>query len=112
MSIKNYAEFLALKEVGRIVRLALDAMARQVRAGISTRELSDIGGDVMQQNGARSAPALVYGFPGDVLISLNDEAVHGIPTYSRKVQAGDLVKLDVTHSKRAATWRTPQSSYQ
>jgi methionyl aminopeptidase len=99
MSIQNYAEFLALKEVGRIVRLALDAMARQVRVGISTRELSDIGGNVMRQNGARSAPALVYGFPGDVLISLNDEAVHGIPTYSRKVQAGDLVKLDVTFEK-------------
>jgi methionyl aminopeptidase len=70
-----------------------------VRAGISTREIADVGGKVMRQNGARSAPALVYGFPGDVLISLNDEAVHGIPADSRKVRAGDLVKLDVTFEK-------------
>jgi methionyl aminopeptidase len=34
-----------------------------------------------------------------VLISLNDEAVHGIPADSRKVRKGDLVKLDVTFEK-------------
>lgn len=99
MSIKNYAELRALKEVGRIVRLALEAMAGRVCAGVSTGELADIGGAVMRENGARSAPALVYGFPGDVLISLNDEAVHGVPAYSRKIRAGDLVKLDVTFEK-------------
>ena len=99
MSIQDYAELLALKEVGRIVQLAISAMANNVREGISTRELANIGGKVMRQNGARSAPALVYGFPGDVLISLNDEAVHGIPSASRKVRAGDLVKLDVTFEK-------------
>src|ERR1700680_4707974 len=99
MSIQNYAELRALKEVGHIVRLALEAMAKRVRAGITTGELADIGGKVMREHGARSAPALVYGFPGDVLISLNDEAVHGIPTHSKKVQAGDLVKLDFTFEK-------------
>jgi methionyl aminopeptidase len=99
MSIKNYKELLALKEVGRIVRLALEAMAASVRAGVTTVELAKIGGKVMRENDARSAPRMVYGFPGDVLISLNDEAVHGIPSDSRKVRAGDLVKLDVTFEK-------------
>lgn len=99
MSIQDYAELLALKEVGHIVHLAITAMANNVREGISTLELANIGGTVMRQNGARSAPSLVYGFPGDVLISLNDEAVHGIPSESRKIRAGDLVKLDVTFEK-------------
>jgi methionyl aminopeptidase len=99
MSIKNYKELLSLKEVGRIVRLALEAMSAAVRAGITTAELAKIGGKVMRENGARSAPRMVYGFPGDVLISLNDEAVHGIPSDSRKVRARDLVKLDVTFEK-------------
>lgn len=99
MSIKNYKELLALKEVGRIVRLALEAMAAAVRAGVSTAELERIGGRVMRENGAQSAPRMVYGFPGDVLISLNDEAVHGIPSEKRRIRAGDLVKLDVTFEK-------------
>ena len=99
MSIKSYKDLLALKEVGRIVRMALEAMAARVRAGVTTAELADVGGKVMRENGARSAPRMVYGFPGDVLISLNDEAVHGVPSRSRKVYAGDLVKLDVTFEK-------------
>jgi len=99
MSIDSESDLAALKEVGRIVRLALMAMASRVCAGISTGELADVGGKIMRQNGARSAPRLVYGFPGDVLISLNDEAVHGIPRHSRKIRPSDLVKLDVTFEK-------------
>jgi methionyl aminopeptidase len=99
VSIESYKDLLALKEVGRIVRLALQAMAEHVRAGVTTGKLADIGGKVMRENGARSAPRMVYGFPGDVLISLNDEAVHGIPSASRKIRTGDLVKLDVTFEK-------------
>jgi methionyl aminopeptidase len=99
MSIQSDADFAGLKEVGRVVRLALAEMARHVRAGVTTGDLAEVGGNVMRENGARSAPALVYGFPGDVLVSLNDEAVHGIPSRSRTVRAGDLVKLDVTFEK-------------
>lgn len=98
MSIENYKELLALKEVGRIVRLALAEMASRVRAGMTTLGVAEFGARVMRENGARSAPRLVYGFPGDVLISLNDEAVHGIPD-DRTIRAGDLVKLDVTFEK-------------
>jgi len=52
----------------------------------------------MRTHGARSAPSMVYGFPGTNCISLNDEAVHGIPS-DRAVRDGDLVKLDVTVEK-------------
>ena len=40
----------------------------------------------------------VYGFPETVLISVNDEVVHGIPG-PRRLETGDLVKLDVTVEK-------------
>jgi len=52
----------------------------------------------MRQHGARSAPSLVYDFHGTSCISVNNEAVHGIPG-SRKLVEGDLVKLDVTIEK-------------
>jgi len=41
---------------------------------------------------------MVYKFPGATCISLNDEAVHGIPG-DRQLEEGDLVKLDVTVEK-------------
>lgn len=99
MSIESYADFAGLKEVGRVVRLAIDQMTKHVRAGATTGEVADVGSAVMRQNGARSAPRMVYGFPGDILISINDEAVHGIPSHSRTISTGDLVKLDVTFEK-------------
>jgi methionyl aminopeptidase len=45
--------------------------------------------------GARSAPAITYNYPAVTCISVNDEAAHGIPG-ERIIQAGDLVKLDVS----------------
>jgi methionyl aminopeptidase len=76
----------------------LEAMKRSVTSGITTAELDEVGAKVMREHGARSAPALVYKFPGVSCISVNDEAVHGIPG-QRKLQDGDLVKLDVTVEK-------------
>lgn len=98
MSIESYEELVALKAVGHICHLALQAMARHVRPGVTTAELANVGAKVMRENGAQSAPAMVYGFPADILISVNEEAVHGIPG-EREIKSGDLVKLDVTFEK-------------
>jgi methionyl aminopeptidase len=73
-------------------------MADCVHAGVTTGNVADVGAKIMRENGARSAPSLVYGFPGEVCISVNEEAVHGIPG-ERRIQRGDLVKLDVTFEK-------------
>ena len=98
MSIESQQDLEGLKRVGRIVRLIIRAMEKALRPGITTAELDAVGGRVMRAHGARSAPRMVYGFPGDVLISVNDEVVHGIPG-ARVIQPGDLVKLDVTVEK-------------
>jgi len=73
-------------------------MVAEVRAGITTAELCELGSRVLAAHGARSSPPMVYGFPGDVCISVNDEVVHGIPG-DRVIQPGDLVKLDLTAEK-------------
>lgn len=98
MSINTPEELASMRAVGEIVRLMLDAMKQAVRPGVTTAELDEIGSKVMRQHGAQSAPQLVYKFPGVNCISVNDEAVHGIPS-ERTVQEGDLVKLDVTVEK-------------
>jgi methionyl aminopeptidase len=98
MSIKSDRELAQLQVIGRIVRKALDQMAAAVRPGITTAELSEIGSRVLSAEGARSAPPMVYGFPGDVCISVNEEAIHGIPGV-RVLREGDLVKLDLVAEK-------------
>jgi methionyl aminopeptidase len=98
MSIKSDRELAQLQVIGRIVRKALDRMAAAVRPGITTAELNEIGSRVLSAEGARSAPPMVYGFPGDVCISVNEEAIHGIPG-ERVLREGDLVKLDLVAEK-------------
>jgi len=98
MSIRNRRDFEKLRAIGRIVRETLDRTAAAVRPGITTGELDRIGARVLANHGAESAPPKVYGFPGALCISVNDEAIHGIPG-DRAVQAGDLVKLDLVAEK-------------
>jgi len=98
MSINGPEELQGLRAAGAVVRRMLDEMQRHVRPGVTTGELDQVGAKVMEQQGARSAPALVYQFPGANCISVNEEAVHGIPG-QRELQSGDLVKLDVTIEK-------------
>jgi methionyl aminopeptidase len=98
MSVKSNKDLTGLKAIGRIVSIVLREMARHVRPGITTGELDAIGARVLDQHGARSAPPMVYGFPGAICISVNDEALHGIPG-GRAVEPGDLVKLDLVAEK-------------
>lgn len=98
MSISGPEELEALRAAGSVVRQVLEAMKKEVRPGVTTAELDAIGARVIEANGARSAPATVYGFPGSNCISLNEEAVHGVPG-NRPLRDGDLLKLDVTVEK-------------
>jgi len=112
MSINSPEELEKLKTCGRIVAKALRAMAAAVRPGVTTADLSAIASKILAEHGAQSSPPLVYKFPGDVCISVNDEVVHGIPG-PRVIQPGDLVKLDLTavkdgyHTDSAVTIQVP-----
>jgi methionyl aminopeptidase len=98
MSIESASDLEGMREAGRITTETLDALQRAVAAGVTTAELDAVAKDVLSRHGAQSAPARVYGFPGTVLISVNDEIVHGIPG-ARRLKDGDLVSLDVTIEK-------------
>ena len=96
MTIRSNDELEGIMRVGKVVRMALGAMNKAVKPGMTTQALDDLCADVFERHGARSGPQLVYGFPGIACISVNDEAVHGIPRETRTIREGDLVKLDVT----------------
>jgi methionyl aminopeptidase len=98
VSIESQTDWTGLRGAARVARLTLDALSAAVSPGITTRELDQIAAALFARHGARSAPALVYRFPGTVLISVNEEIVHGIPG-ERRLERGDLVKLDVTVEK-------------
>ena|ERR1017187_421381 len=95
MSITEVVELDALRRSGRVVAEALRAMEAAVAPGITTAQLDHMAERIFKHYGAISAPRKFYNFPGSTCISINEEAVHGIPS-GRKIRPGDVVKLDVT----------------
>jgi methionyl aminopeptidase len=95
VSIDSPAELAALRAAGRVVAETIRELARRVRPGVTTADLDEVAARVFAAHGARSGPRLDYDFPGTVCLSVDDEAVHGIPG-PRRLRDGQLVKLDVT----------------
>lgn len=96
MSVDCDEDVIGLKRAGAAVREAREAMGAHVAPGVSTADLDAIGLEVLRRHGARSAPALAYGFPATTCISVNDELAHGIPSRRRVLKEGDLVNIDVS----------------
>lgn len=96
MSITGERDIEGLKRVGAVVAAARDAMGAHVAPGVTTAELDAVGKEILERNGARSAPQLAYGFPAATCISVNDRLAHGIPSRDCVLGEGDLVNIDVS----------------
>jgi methionyl aminopeptidase len=96
MSIEGPDDLEGLRRIGAIVAQARDAVLKEVRPGVTTGELDEVGRDVLVAHGARSAPQLAYNFPGWTCISVNDQLAHGIPSRDKVLREGDLVNVDVS----------------
>ena len=96
--IKSVKEVDQMRRACRTASEILDRVSELVRPGISTKEVDEAAADFMQEANVKSA-FLGYRlghrvFPGNICISLNDEVVHGIAS-QRRIQYGDIVKLDI-----------------
>jgi len=65
---------------------------------MTTKQLDELGGRILQSYGARSAPREWYNFPGHTCISINCDIAHGIPGQTI-IRPGDLINIDVCAEK-------------
>jgi methionyl aminopeptidase len=94
MTVGSPQDIEGLKEIGRIVAQTVQEMKRHARVGMTTKELDELGGRFLHSQGAVSSPMKEYNFPGHTCISINEEVAHGIPG-DRRIQAGDMINIDV-----------------
>lgn len=95
MTIERPEELDGLRRVGALVAAILTAMRDRACPGTTPRDLDSLAGDMLRAAGARSAPVLTYGFPGNTCVSVNRVVAHGIPD-ATALQTGDLVNIDVS----------------
>lgn len=96
--IKTAKEVEQMRQACRTASDILERVSELVRPGVTTKEVDEAAADFMQDAKVKSA-FLGYRlghriFPGNICISLNDEVVHGIAS-QRRIQYGDIVKLDI-----------------
>ena len=97
--IKTESEITTIAQGAKILRDILRKTAELVRPGISTWELNEFEEKLINDAGGR-ASFKGYGpkgheYPAGLCTSVNDEIVHGIPSKTITLKAGDIIKLDV-----------------
>jgi methionyl aminopeptidase len=94
--LKSPSELQTMREAGRINASVLATVKALLKPGVSTSDLNAAAEEVLRKHGCVS-PFKGYGhppFPASITVSINRELVHGIPSRSRKLKAGDIVSVD------------------
>ena len=92
--IKDAAGVVGMRASCRLARKILEELVLRLEPGLTTGQVDEWAGQIINQYGARSAFFGYRKFPGQLCISVNEEVVHGIGG-PRRLAYGDVVKLDV-----------------
>jgi methionyl aminopeptidase len=96
IQLKSAREIETMAEGGRILGATVQMLRGVARAGMSTMELDAIAEEFIRSHpGATPAFKGLYGFPGTLCTSINNEIVHGIPSKKRVLKEGDVISIDV-----------------
>src|SRR5574344_1906474 len=94
IKIKSEREIELMRRAGEIVGNTHHYLEKYIKPGITTKELDTLANDYILKQDATPSFKNLYGFPGTICISLNEEVVHGIPS-NRKLKNGDIITLDI-----------------
>lgn len=91
--ILSDAELEAVRESSLLVGRTLAEVARRIGPGVRTGELDRMAEQFIRDNGAIPGFKGLYDCPSTLLISVNDEVVHGLPG-DRVLRDGDIASVD------------------
>ena len=94
MTVGSQKDIDKLTKIGKIVATTIQEMKDRTIAGMTTKQLDEIGGSILKRYGATSAPKEIN-FPGYTCVSINHSVAHGIPG-DDVIKPGDLINIDVS----------------
>lgn len=93
MVIKKAKEEKILREAGEISVEILSKIRDMVKVGVTTLDIDNYAGKLCKEYGVKPAFKEVTGYHFNTCISVNDVAVHGLPS-EYILKNGDLVSID------------------
>lgn len=94
--IKTEDQIEGIRRSGVVNTGVLDAVAAEIRAGMTTAEIDRIVYGYTISHGAVPAPLNYEGFPKSVCTSINEVVCHGIPNERETLKEGDIINVDVS----------------
>ncbi len=88
-----------MRESCRIVKETLEFVGKNIKAGMTTKEVDDLVYRYITSCGATPSSLGYEGFPASACVSVNDVVVHGIPSDGQIIVEGDIVSVDITVEK-------------
>ena len=96
IQLKSPREIDIMARGGQILGATVEMLRREVKPGMSTWQLDELAESFIRSHpGATPSFKGLYGFPGSVCASINEEIVHGIPSRRRVLHDGDIISIDV-----------------
>lgn len=84
----------SLKEGGRILAQIIREVSAAAKPGVTTRDLETLTNELLLRHNVRSSFLGYMRYPSVICLSVNDEAVHAVPS-DRVLNVGDLLKIDM-----------------
>lgn len=94
--LKTPFQIEKIKKSAALNTTVLNAVADQIRVGMSTDDINKIVHEVTTKHGGVPAPLNYQGFPKSVCTSLNNEVCHGVPDSNVILKEGDIINVDVS----------------
>jgi methionyl aminopeptidase len=94
VELKTNEQIILMRDAGLATAAALREVRKAIRPGVSTLELDAIAEATIIAKGGHSNFKLVPGYSHTICASINDEVVHGIPSATRVLKAGDIISVD------------------
>jgi len=94
VEIKSLREIEIMRKSSKIVATVLSEIRDLVKPGMSTLDLDNYAEKRIREHGAEPSFKGYHGFPGSICSSVNNEVVHGIPSKTKIINDGDLLKVD------------------
>ncbi|PUZ24857.1 type I methionyl aminopeptidase [Chitinophaga parva] len=91
---KTKEEIEIMRKSALLVSATLEAVAKELKPGMTTDQVDTLVGQFIRDNGAIPSFLNYQGFPKNSCISVNEAVVHGIPG-AYVIKEGDVVSVDV-----------------
>jgi methionyl aminopeptidase len=95
ITIKTDEQLSFMRESGKLTKNVLDLIGREIRAGMTTKDIDKLAYEYIMSCGAYPSFLGYSGYPASICASIDQTVVHGIPSNDVVIREGQIVSIDV-----------------